>query len=796
MDYTKLSKKELIKELVKLKEAENPSFSREKEKYSSLINNLNIGVYRNTVGPRGVFIDANPAVVKIFGYKNRSEFLKVNVSDLYQDPSERISFNREISENGFVKSKEVRLVKKSGQTFIGSVSAVAVKDRDGKIMYYDGIVEDISSRLNSEDKLKESQRRLSTLIDNLPGMAYRCKNDKNWSMDYISNGVFEITGYKSNELINNKHISYNDLIVAEDQNYVWDAIQNALKKNESFRLKYRVKTKNNGIKWLWEQGTGVFDAEGKLLALEGFITDISEQVKAEEEIRKLSRSVEQSPTIVIIADLDAKIEYVNPRFTEVTGYSLSEILGKNPRVLKSGNTPKQVYKELWDSLNQGREWFGELQNRKKNGQLYWESANIFPLKDDAGKITHFIAMKEDITARKKMEEDLISAKEKAEESDKLKSSFLANMSHEIRTPMNAIIGFSQLLNEPGVSDEEKDHYISLIQNSGDDLMSLIDDIIDISKIEAGQMKIYKSRYFVHNILKEIFVNFSEVLKTMPSKANLNLIYKEPNDAKKISILTDIDRFKQVFRNLISNAIKFTDHGKVEFGFSLLKKDQNPYLEFYVKDTGIGIAEDKQKLIFKSFTQANESHSRIYGGTGLGLSITKRILEILGGEIRVNSKSGRGSSFYFTLPFTAQDKSGINTTKIQRKGDKKIKNRQWNDKRILVVEDDDNSFLFLSRALDITNISVKRANDGLQAISMVSLQDFDAVLLDIQIPGLNGYDTARKIKDLFPDLMVIAQTAFAMESEKRKCFEAGCDDYISKPVKIQELLSILTKYLDS
>jgi PAS domain S-box-containing protein len=471
-------------------------------------------------------------------------------------------------------------------------------------------------------------------------------------MEFVSNGCFELTGYQTSELVFNNSISYNEIIFPDDRERVWKGVQQAIDTKKSFRLSYRIISANKKIKWVLEQGIGIYSPDGKLLALEGFISNITEQKEAEEEVRKLSRSVEQSPTIIMITDLNGHIEYINPQFIKTTGFTLEEVIGKTPRILKSGNTPKTTYNELWDSILAGKEWSGEFQNRKKNGELYWESANIFPLKDDQGVTTHFIGMKQDITERKKMEEELISAKNKAEESDKLKSAFLANMSHEIRTPMNAILGFSQLLDEPGLTIEERFHYINLIQNSGNDLMNLIDDIIDISKIEAGQMKIVKTRYSPDQVLHELDFSFKEFLKTKRNIINLSITFKNQNNPGGIILHSDVDRFKQVFKNLLNNAIKFTEKGHIEFGYQPVRLNNRKFLEFYVSDTGIGIPEDKYDLIFESFTQVRDSDTKLYGGTGLGLSITKKIVEILGGSIRVTSVVGKGSTFYFTLPLDA------------------------------------------------------------------------------------------------------------------------------------------------
>jgi PAS domain S-box-containing protein len=599
----------------------------------------------------GTINEASPSVNKLLGY-SQSELIGKNSSQFYYTKSDWESvkqlFSGDKLEN--VNDFDTRLKTKDGKALDCSFSARVIYDDDNNPIEIEGVFRDISDRKKAEKVIYESERKLSTLLGNLQGMAYRCQIDRDWTMEFVSNGCLDLTGYEMNEVVNNAIISYNDIILEEDRADVWIQVQDALLHRRPFKLLYRIVTKQGIIKWVSEQGIGILEGN-KVVALEGFITDVTSQKQKEEEIRKFSRSVEQSPNIIVITDLFANIEYVNPRFSEITGYSFDEVKGKNPSLLKSGNTPKAVYEGLWNTIKSGKDWHGELQNRRKNGELYWESANIYPLKDDNGFITHFIAMKEDISERKKMEQELITAKEKAEESDKLKSAFLANMSHEIRTPMNSILGFSQLLNEEGASEVEKEHYINLILNNGKDLMNLIDDIIDISKIEVKQLKVFNSVFDLDELFHELLMNFESYLKTKSAKSDLKLVHNKPNPNSSLFINTDIDRLKQVIKNLIDNAIKFTDRGHVEFGYQIQKNNRKQELLIFVKDTGIGIPKKKQSIIFESFTQASDSDSKIYGGTGLGLAISKRIVELLGGKIWLESEKNSGSSFYISFPST-------------------------------------------------------------------------------------------------------------------------------------------------
>lgn len=620
---------------------------KESEKrYKRIFNAFPDIYFRTTLS--GIIEEISPSVGRLAGFKSQ-EIIGKPAKEIFYDATDWEVIEKLLSEMKTINDFDTRLHTKKGSFIHCSLIAGYMFGLSPEPVGIEGVLRDITERKKSEEALRESQRQLFTLMSNLPGMVYRCRNDKDWTMEFISEGCTELTGYRPAELTGNKKVSYNEIIHADDRQLVWDKVQEGLKKQEPFRISYRIITKRNEERWVWEQGLGIFSETGTLIALEGFITDITEQKLADDEIRKFLRAAEQSPAIIMITDLDGKIEYVNPKFEKVTGYLAKEMIGNKPGILKSGQKSTSDYAELWKKLKTGKEWTGEFINKKKNGEIYWEAANISPLKDEDGNITHFLAVKEDITVRKQMEEDLIREKNKAEESDKLKSAFLANMSHEIRTPMNAILGFSQLLTDPETETGEKDHYLHLIQKSGSELMMLIDDIIDISRIEAGQIHLSKSWCIVGRIMDDIYDFYSKFIHNIPAKRNIDFIYRQPENAGEITIFTDPDRLKQVIRNLLNNAIKFTDKGKVEFGFTSDTDNGQSILRFYVSDTGIGINKEDLSLIFESFRQAKNSDSRIYGGTGLGLAISRKIIEILGGTIGVTSEPGIGSTFFFYLP---------------------------------------------------------------------------------------------------------------------------------------------------
>lgn len=374
------------------------------------------------------------------------------------------------------------------------------------------------------------------------------------------------------------------------------------------------------------------------------VHDITEKKKAEDLLQLLSRSTDQSPVSIVITDPKGIIQYVNPKFTEITGYTADEVIGKTPGILKSGKHSKEFYDNLWKTIRSGNEWKGEFYNRKKNGELYWESAVISAIIDKRGNISHFVEAKEDITEKKKIITDLKIAKEKAEESDRLKSAFLANMSHEIRTPLNAILGFSDMLTEDGeLPQEVKEEYTAIINRNADNLLHIIDDILDISKLETGQVKIFKKPFDLSKTLNELYTQYQcKISET--GKENIALKLSIPDQP--ISLNTDKVRLNQILSNLLNNSIKFTHQGEIEFGVIEVKGQK---ISFFVSDTGIGIEKSIQSTIFERFRQANDSTTRLYGGTGLGLSIVKNLVELMGGQIQVESEVGKGTTFKFWMP---------------------------------------------------------------------------------------------------------------------------------------------------
>lgn len=380
---------------------------------------------------------------------------------------------------------------------------------------------------------------------------------------------------------------------------------------------------------------------------------------------------------------------------------------------------------------------------------------------------------------------LKKAKDKAVENDRLKSVFLANMSHEIRTPMNAILGFSNLLLKENITEDNRKEFVRLIIENGNDLLNLINDIIDISRIEAEQLKINLTKCNLNELFGNIYLYYNDlIMRSKKIQSKVELKFTSGQKKEDIYILTDHHRIRQILSNLINNAIKFTNKGTIEFGFNL--KNDNT-IEFFVKDTGIGIARDKLNYIFERFEQVEDSYTRRFSGSGLGLTIAKQLVELLGGNIWVESTKGVGSAFYFTLP---TGYSIINEFANIETSDERPQVYNWSNKVILIAEDEKANFIYLNTILSKTNARIYWAADGSVAVELCKRKNIDLVLMDIKMQGMNGYEATQKIKSMYPDMPVIAQTAYAMSEDIDKLMNAGCNDYIVKPIKSSELLPLI------
>jgi len=542
-------------------------------------------------------------------------------------------------------------------------------------------------------------------------------------------------------------------------------------------------------------GTPV-EIEGGQVGVYGIYRDITPQkqsqlalVESEEKLRNILYS---SPDPITVVDLRGNITEVNPAAVKILGYnSAEEIIGTNALEMTALGEKNRGILSLKNVLRKGFIQNEEFElNLKNNKKIFVElSASI--IKDANDRPQGIVAITKDITERKEYEQNLRIEKEKAEQSDKLKSAFLANMSHEIRTPMNAILGFSELLQNEKIQNEERDEYLKIINNKGNELLLIINDIIDISKIEAGDIKLFRQEFEVNPFLRDMYNTFNEE-KNLMSKEQVQLRLSVPKGNNPV-MNSDQSRIKQILSNLLNNALKFTEEGFIELGYRLM---QNKTIEFYVQDTGIGIPKDKHAVIFDRFRQADESVSSIHGGTGLGLAISKNLVYLLGGEIYLDSEESQGSVFKFNLKYLKNDiKEVSDSVQDKIKPKKPFETIDLINKRILVVEDDSANYLFIESFLKRTQAEITWAKDGVQAVDLCKDSNhFDMILMDIRMPRMNGIEATKQIRKKDKQIPIIALTAYAFANDKEKALQAGCNSYLPKPVKVEELQETLVRFL--
>lgn len=542
-------------------------------------------------------------------------------------------------------------------------------------------------------------------------------------------------------------------------------------------------------------------------------TDISDRKAAEDEAKQLRRAVEQSPVSILITDPDGVIEYVNPRFSEVTGFSRREVVGQTPRILRSGETSAEVYADLWQTILAGREWRGRMRNRRKNGEPFWEEATIAPVFGDDGKVAHFIAVKEDISERQRKDdelaryreslesqvlartEDLALAMQKARAAERAKDEFLTHMSHEIRTPINAIIGFSELLAGTPLNALQKD-YLAKLDGASEHLLTLINKVLDLSKIAAGKLELAEHEFALPDTLQRLV----SVLDLQAQEKGLALdVQAAPGVPERLR--GDALRLKQILMNLLANAIKFTEHGGVSLRAELAEAPglagDRVEIRFTVRDTGIGMAPDELQRVFEPFAQADASMTRRFGGTGLGLSISRELVTLMGGRLAVRSAPGEGTEFTVTLPFrVAASTAGEPGAAVARPAPAGYR---FEAVHVLLAEDQPLNQQVAVELLAGAGIRSTIAHNGQQALDLLGTSDaprFDLVLMDIQMPVLDGLSAIREIRrrPALRELPVIAMTAHVLDEERRECLAAGANDHLGKPFRADTLFARLAAWL--
>ncbi|MFT5720027.1 MAG: PAS domain S-box-containing protein [Motiliproteus sp.] len=506
-------------------------------------------------------------------------------------------------------------------------------------------------------------------------------------------------------------------------------------------------------------------------------------------LKKLTLAVEASPNSTFITDTSGAIEYVNPSFVKSTGYAAREAIGKNPSLLNSGKTPLPIFQQLWSTVLSGKVWRGEIQNRRKDGSFFWVSSSIAPMRAADGRVSHFVCVHADITDKVEMQDHLRTAKEAAEHANRAKSVFLANMSHELRTPLNAIIGFARLLEKHADISGEALSQVGIINSAGQHLLALINDVLDISRIEAGRLDLKKASFDLGELLGEV----EGMLRARAESKGLTFVVVRSSELPPY-VLGNAHHLKKVLINLLGNAVKYTDQGSIWLRVSVFEG----VVRFEVADTGGGISKEEQASVFKAFYQSATGIAK-GEGTGLGLLISAEYVGLMGGELSVDSEFGQGSVFTLTLPLPATEVPvtvPVTVPARERLGVVIGLQSQEVSPRILVADDQADNLQLIFQILSRAGLDVRTVDNGEQAIASFLSWQPHFIWMDMRMPVIDGYEATRKIRTLpgGDAVKITALTASVFEEDRAAILAAGCDEMVIKPVQEEQLFEVMATLL--
>jgi hypothetical protein len=645
-----------------------------------------------------------------------------------------------------------------------------------------GSMRDISRRMLAEEALRESEEKYRILSELSPEMIFLA--DLNGYITYLNKAAAAQFRVNPSEIVG-KHLT--DLFPLDIASLGLEKIKMVFDTKSPSVTDLEMKFPF-GNAWVSARLSPVFDSEYQVVSVLGLAIDITERKIAELELLKLSSAVDQSPATVVITNRKGDIEYVNQKFCDITGYSKKEAYGKNPRILNSGYHDKQFFEEFWNTLLSGNNWSGELLNKKKNGELYWESALLSPLLNNNGEITNFIAIKEDITEKKKLMSELIESKEKAELANKLKDAFIANMSHEIRTPLNGILGMSRLIKDLFSVNVKKEDEVLFdgIELSSKRIIRTIDMILNYSRIQVGAFPVFPKKINLSSICINLVREYSLAAQLKSIKLSFQNTYSD------IEIFADEYSITMAISNLIDNAIKFTDKGQITL---ILYKGKNEDIIIDIKDTGIGINEKYLGKLFEPYQQEHMGYGRAYEGVGLGLSLTKQVLALNKADIFVASKKGKGTTF--SINFGKEEKPLEIKIEVEQMADIIPAQDELRKKVVLLVEDDLLNQVTIKKFIEKNYVTLITDSSD-EVLDIIKKDKVDIILMDISIRGSrNGLELTKALKAAkeFSHIPVIAITAHAFESDKQNALEAGCSGFLAKPFTKESLLILIKDFVN-
>lgn len=788
-------------------EAANAQLQESEAKYRLLAESASECIF--LLNPNGTFKYLSPACARIFG-RAAEEFqadpgLMLDIIH----PEDRAAYRQHLdcAEPDEMELEFRILHTDGGIRWIGH-HCKPIQDQNGEFLGRRGVNRDITVRMQTEQELRDSEERFRIATENIRD-AFILINDEDGKVVLWNPAAAALFGYSKDEALGqpiHKLIApprFQEEAKAGLAHFAKTGEGPVIARTLELPARHR-----DGKEFLVELSLSATQLGGRWHAA-GVIRDITERKQTEDQLRKLAQVVEQSPESIVITDRDGRIEYVNEVFLRNSGYSREEVIGQNPRILNSGRTPPETYRAFWDAMVRGETWKGEFINKRKDGSEYVEFAIITPIRQADGIISHYAAVKEDITDRKRIGEELDhhrhhleelvasrtaeleAARTAADAANQAKSSFLANMSHEIRTPMNAIIGLTYLLRQSGLTTEQRER-LDKIDIAAEHLLAIINDILDLSKIDAGRLELEQTDFALSAVLDHIRSLIADKAKAKGLSVEIDSNNVPP------WLRGDPTRLRQALLNYASNAIKFTKAGSICLRAKLLlENDTGLLIRFEVQDTGIGIAAEKVPMLFDAFVQADASITRQYGGTGLGLAITHNLANMMGGEAGVDSTLNQGSTFWFTA--WLQRGRGVRPTESHAEKPvdaESVLRRNYAGARILLAEDNPINREVALELLHGVGLAVDTAENGHIALQKVCSNTYDVVLMDVQMPEMDGLAATRALRARpnFALLPILAMTANAFDADRYACLAAGMNDFVAKPVNPDELYATVLRWL--
>jgi PAS domain S-box-containing protein len=803
--------RERLAELVEERTAE---LRESEERYRTLFDGVPTGLYRST--PEGQLLDANPAMVQMLGYASRGDLLAVRSPDLYVHPGDRERWGELMAQEGVVRDFECQLRTNDGRVIWAEDTARAMRDKQGQVLYYEGSVEDITERKRAEAELQEyqehledlveertaelraSEERYRTLFDGVPVGLYRT-TPEGQVLD-ASQGFVQMAGYPDRETL--LAMNTGSFYVDPEQQVQWKALMEQSGIVRDFEAQGR--RYDGTVIWFSDSARAVRDQDGEVLYYEGSLEDITERKVLEEEIRRQKEYFEAlfvgSPAAAMTTDMEANIASWNPMAEKLFGYTQEEAVGRHvdDLVATDPNIRDEAREYTEQAISEGR-FQSTARRTRKDGSYVDVEVSVLPVVV-GGERTGFVATYHDVS-------ELQQARREAEAANQAKSVFLANMSHELRTPLNAILGFSQLMEGDANLTAEQQDNMGIINRSGEHLLALINDVLEMSKIEAGRLTVEENSFDLHELLDGL----EQMFRLRAEAKRLTMTFRRAENVPRY-VAADEGKLRQVLGNLLGNAVKFTQEGGVALRVSSTElrepggiQDLTPHagtsgswmLRFEVEDTGPGIAPEDLEIVFEPFIQATSGPPQ--EGTGLGLSISRQFARLMGGDLTVRSELGQGSLFRFDVRVALSESAEVEEEEPRRQIAGLAPDQRAPDGgpyRLLVAEDRETNRLLLVRLLQPLGFEVREAANGQEAVELWQAWRPHLIWMDMRMPVMDGCEATRRIKAMpgGQDTAIIALTATVFEEDRERILLEGCDDFVRKPFRKDEIYDALAQHL--